>query len=128
MENTLIISVLKKNISWLEIEKNLEIVFESKPESISLPINEKLVQRMDKTRGEMRTYKLFYGSNVFANAVFELLIKLEEFGYDWKFRKPVQIFPPKFLFMASLFPEFGKISVEGISGITVQLFEGKEAF
>lgn len=128
MENTLIISVLKKDISWLEIEKKIEIVFESKPESISLPINEKLMQRMDKTRGEMRTYKLFYGSDIFANAVFQLLITLEEFGYDWKFRKPVQIFPPKFLFMTSLFPEHGEILVKGITGMTVQLFEGKEAF
>ncbi len=59
----------------------------------------------------------------YENAVFNLLILLEEFGYDWKFRKPVKIIEDHYTFCASLYLEHGKFNNDYIKGITAILDE-----
>lgn len=124
MENRLIIQLHRNNSEWKEVERELEVIFGNKPIMFELPINSIIKDKINKFRGEMRTYKMFFGDKSFPSAVFGLMIKLEDLGIDWKFRKPVQIFPSKYLFIASLYPEFGQIMMKGICGIVIQLYEG----
>ena len=128
MENLLIITIHVQDLSWEKVEQILVDIFESEPISISLPINPKLTKMINSARGKMRSYKLFFGEKNYENAVFELLIKLEEFGINWQFRKPIKVFPPKYMFAAGLFPEYGTFLIKDIVGISLVFFEGREDY
>lgn len=126
MENRLFVTIYKQRAEWEQLEQKLETAFGVQPSNYTLPVHTEIKEKMKSKHGDMRCYQLMYGTENFPETVFALLTQVESFGFDWKFRKPIEISQGKHLFLLSLFSDFGTIQVEGVQGISIALFEGRE--
>ncbi|MPM90287.1 hypothetical protein SDC9_137408 [bioreactor metagenome] len=123
MEFRLIVTIFSKDNSFNELKHLLAYTFKTEPIETKLPISGEINATIQNYRGNSKDYELFINSPSIENAVFDLLIQLETFGYDWKFRKPIKLFDNKYTFVADLFPEFGTFYSQNLCGMVAILNE-----